>query len=227
MRYKNLVVIGTSHIAAQSLNEVKAALMENPDIVALELDHKRMHALLSERGQHVGLSSVKQLGIKGFLFVLVGSFVQRRLGKLVGMEPGSEMKAAFLIAREKNLPVALIDQDIEVTIRNLSKSLSWKEKMHFAADLLNGLFFGKKHMKSMGITFDLSTVPSKELISRILKKVEARYPALYKVLVSDRNELMAGRLAGIMKNNPDKSILAVVGAGHEEDIIGLIKKYEL
>ena len=35
---------------------------------------------------------------------------------------------------------------------------------------------------------------------------------------------MAKNLALLMNENPEKNILAVVGAGHEEDIIGLIKK---
>ena len=49
MQYKNLSIIGTSHIAKQSMDEVThkiEALL--PDIVAIELDKNRFNALLSE-----------------------------------------------------------------------------------------------------------------------------------------------------------------------------------
>lgn len=227
MKYKNLTIIGTSHIAAQSLREVRAAFDEKPDIVALELDYKRLIALLTRQKPRLGLGSIKHFGLKGYLFALIGSFVQQKLGKIVDVEPGSEMREAFRLAKEKNLPVALIDQDIEITMRNLSKSLSWKEKFNFLADIFNSLFFRKKQLKDLGIDFDLKTVPSKELISRILKKVKMRYPNIYGVLVSERNELMASHLSQIMKQNPGKKVLAVVGAGHEEEIVKLIKKRSL
>ena len=45
--YKNIFIIGTSHIARQSINDIKKRFSElNPDIVCVELDHKRLHALL-------------------------------------------------------------------------------------------------------------------------------------------------------------------------------------
>ena len=37
---------------------------------------------------------------------------------------------------------------------------------------------------------------------------------------------MAKKLAKIIETHPNKRILAVVGAGHEEDIVDLIKKNE-
>ena len=44
MNYNNLIIIGTSHIAKQSLKEVNDMFEnENPDIIALELDRKRIY----------------------------------------------------------------------------------------------------------------------------------------------------------------------------------------
>jgi len=60
MKYRNLEIIGTSHIARQSLEEVEKAITEGrPDIVALELDNRRLHALMSgEKGK----ASLKDMG---------------------------------------------------------------------------------------------------------------------------------------------------------------------
>ena len=57
MKYKNLIIIGTSHIAKQSLKEVKKAIEEEkPDIIAIELDRKRLMALASKKKE---ISDVK------------------------------------------------------------------------------------------------------------------------------------------------------------------------
>jgi pheromone shutdown protein TraB len=43
-----ITIIGTSHIARQSVEEVRNAIIETkPDIVAIELDYARYRALLS------------------------------------------------------------------------------------------------------------------------------------------------------------------------------------
>jgi len=55
--------------------------------------------------------------------------------------------------------------------------------------------------------------------------VKKRYPNFYRVLIEERNQIMALNLANLIKNYPDKNILAVVGAGHEKEIEKLTKKY--
>ncbi|MFC1769343.1 TraB/GumN family protein, partial [Nanoarchaeota archaeon] len=57
MKYDNITIIGTSHIAKQSMKEVKDHIEnKKPDIIALELDKKRVIALLSEKKkQKIGL----------------------------------------------------------------------------------------------------------------------------------------------------------------------------
>jgi pheromone shutdown protein TraB len=45
------------------------------------------------------------------------------------------------------------------------------------------------------------------------------------VLVQERNEHMAHKLANITKAYPDETIIAVVGAGHEKEIVRLLKNY--
>ena len=56
MKYKNLVFLGTSHIAKQSLDEVKKYISnEKPDIIALELDRNRLQALMSKKPRKIEL----------------------------------------------------------------------------------------------------------------------------------------------------------------------------
>src|SRR3989344_985967 len=104
MNYKNLVFLGTSHIAKQSLDEVKKYIEEEkPDIIALELDKRRLHALVSKGPRKIELSNIKRIGFKGFLFSLFGAWAEKKLGKLVGVSPGAEMRQAIRIAKKQGI----------------------------------------------------------------------------------------------------------------------------
>lgn len=228
MHYKKLMVIGTSHIAKQSLNEIELAFQQNnPDIVAVELDRRRLHSLLTEEKSKVSVREVGRIGLKGYLFAAVGGWLQRKLGNIVGVMPGSEMKLAVELAKKANAKIALIDQDIEITLRKFSQRLTWKEKFRFLGDIFKSVFFKKKAMREMGITqeeLDLSKVPSKELVQKLIKQLEKRYPNVYDVLVRQRNKVMANNLAKLLHRFPDETVLAVVGAGHEEELLEMVKK---
>lgn len=227
MKYKNLTIIGTSHIAKQSLIEIREAFKEKPDIVALELDEKRLYGLLSKkRESYKGIDLVRRVGLRGYLFAIIGSWLQKKLGSEVGIMPGSEMKLAYELAKKNECKVSLIDQDIELTLRRFSDTFSWKEKWHFVVDIFKGIFFGKRELKELGFDGDLSKVPENEVIRKVIKRVKVRYPNVYKVLVEERNYFMANNLNKLLALNPDKKILAIVGAGHEEELVKLLKLTE-
>ncbi len=216
----NLEIVGTSHIARQSLEEVRRKI-ENfkPEIVALELDRRRLGALLSDQKQKPSLKDIKYVGFKGFLFNIIGAYFEKKLGKMVGVKPGSEMKLAYKLAVERNLKIALIDQKIEVTLKNFSREFSWKEKFRLLYDILKGVITRKPE-----IFFDISKVPSEHLIQQLIQKVKERYPNFYKVLVEDRNIVMANNLVHLLKTFPNERIVAIVGAGHEKELLALIKQ---
>ena len=218
MKYRDLTIIGTSHIAKQSIDEVERAInVEKPDIIALELDRRRLYSLFKKPGR-IRIYDIKKIGIKGFVFSLLGAWAEKKLGKMVGVMPGSEMKKAVKLAKKNKIKIALIDQDIEITLRKFSKSLTWKEKWNFFADVVKAIFSKKK-----AIEFDLTKVPSKRVIKKLVGQVKKRFPNVYNVLIEERNHIMAENLRKIMEMHPDKKILAIVGAGHEDDILNLIK----
>ncbi|MBN4049096.1 TraB/GumN family protein, partial [archaeon AH-315-M20] len=194
MKYKNLTIIGTSHIAKQSLEEVERAIEGGkPDIVAVELDKKRLYSLFKKNQGKMRIYDITRVGIKGFVFALIGAWAEKKLGKLVGVSPGSEIKTAIKLAKKHNMKIALIDQDIEITLRRFSKSLTWREKWNFVVDIVKAVF-----MKQKQIEFDLTTVPSKKIIRKLVGKVKKRYPNIYKVLIEERNKVMARNLEKLM-----------------------------
>jgi len=221
MRFKNLKLIGTSHIAKESVEAVKNYIAhQKPDIVAVELDRSRLAALFDKRDRKFHFKDIKRVGLSGFIFSLIGAWVEKKLGEKVGVAPGSEMLSAIKLAEQSGAKIALIDQDIGITLRRLSQSFSWKEKFRIIVDIIKGVVWRKSV-----VSFDLRKVPSEKLIQKLMKEVKVRYPNLYRVLVSERNEVMAQRLAKLIKDFPEKRILAVIGAGHESELIILVKKY--
>jgi pheromone shutdown-related protein TraB len=217
LHYRNLLIIGTSHIAKHSLAEIESLFYkENPDVVAVELDKERLRAMLSDQKPNYSPSLIKTLGIKGYLFALLGGLLQQKLGDVVGIKPGSDMLRAVQLAQQNNKKIALIDRDIKITLTRLSKAIWWKEKLNFVVYLFTAPFSRKT-------TISLDRIPEKELINKLLALMKKRYPGLHRVLVEERNRIMAFKLRTLMENYEDKKILAVVGAGHESEILCLIK----
>ncbi|MBS3164061.1 TraB/GumN family protein [Candidatus Woesearchaeota archaeon] len=219
----SLRIIGTSHIAAESVREIERCVRDwKPDIVAVELDPMRLQALFTQQRSSSPLAALR-IGIAGYLFSLIGSWVQRKLGNAMGMQPGAEMKRAVELAAQSDARVALIDQHVEVTLRRFSKALGWRERLRLLWDIVVGLVSSENEMKRLGIQeMDLTKVPPAELVKKLLLVVKVRYPGIYRVLVEERNAVMARNLSRLREREPEARILAVVGAGHVEGITALL-----
>ncbi len=225
-----LHIIGTSHIAKQSIDEIESAFKSfAPDIIAIELDIKRAHALLNPKQDKTTLSpkAIFELGLTGYLFALLGQSAQQKLGKAVGVNAGDDMKAGLDLAAKNKKEIALIDQPIEITLKNISRGFGWKEKGRFASDIIKGLVRPKKQAELMGIDFDLKKVPEDELIEKMMTYMEKRYPSLHKAIIEDRNKYMVKKLIQIMRKNPEKKIMVIVGAGHLKGMKELLLKVEV
>lgn len=208
-------IIGTSHIAHDSLVEVEQYIMQQkPDFICVELDKQRLAGLL-----HGGKSSLRgmlSVGVAGFFFLLIGGLVQRMLGKIVKVKPGTDMLLAVQLGKKENIPVALIDQPIHITLQRLSKQFRLIEFFRFLYDATIGPFFSKK------LRLNLKKVPSEKVISHILELMETRYPSVYNSLLHERNIYMVKRLKYLQEQHPDAHIVAVVGAAHKKGMLELL-----
>lgn len=216
--YKNVRLIGTSHIAQQSITTITNHFNSyQPDILCVELDHKRLHALLTNAKPDYSITGIRKYGFQGYLFAIIGGIIQKKLGNVVGIKPGSDMLSAVNLAKTNNKKLELIDQDIEITLRRFSKSFTLKEKFRILVDIIKAPFSKK-------ITFNLNEVPEQKIIEMLMNQLKDRYPNLYHVLIEERNQVMAKNIYNIMSKNPEKKILAIIGAGHEKDLLKKIKQ---
>ena len=201
-------LIGTSHIAKQSVREVKGKILKlEPDIVAVELDFQRYLAL-KNRQSRITIASIRQIGFLGYVFAKFGSWMQHKLGQETGLLPGEEMLTAVNAAREANAKVAFVDMPITQTLQKLSKEVPLTEKLRLVGYIIISPLVGEK------IEFDISKVPEQKVIAKLTSVFRKKFPTLYKVLVSDRDEWIAHQLKHLQMAHPDANIIAVVGAGH-------------
>jgi len=209
---KNLILVGTSHISLESAKEVEKAILENsPEIIAIELDLKRFRKLFSKNEK----INWKNIGRQGFFLNIIGAWVEKYLGKKVGTTPGVEMKKAISLAKKHKIKIALIDQDIQVTLQKLKSRFTFKEKLRFVKNILKSLFNPKK------IPFDLRKVPEQKLIKKLTLEVKKDYPSLHRTLIEERDKIMANNLLRLMKEG--NKVVAIVGAGHIPGIKKIIK----
>ncbi len=216
-RYKNVYVLGTSHVSRKSVQEVENVIKKiRPAIVAVELDSMRYASLMSKKKQKMSTKrAIKEWGIKGYLFNRVGAWAEERLGKIVATPPGSEMKKAIETAQSMKIPVICIDQDINITLRKLSARLTWGEKMRFLKEILLGFLISGKKQKE-----ELKRVPSKTLVKEVIEKVKRDFPSIYRTVITERDEIMAQKVRSLAEKR-EGPIVAIVGAGHER---GIMKK---
>ena len=188
-------VYGTSHVSEDSFEVIDRALEEHdPEIVAVELDTARLNSMLT--GQEDGTPNM-------FLWVL--KKMQDFAGSKTGVIPGQEMKYAFNKSMAQGREVALIDQDIRVTMNRL-KQVSRKEKIRALLSLAGGFF--------MSDDIDISKIPEQELIGEMIEQFGEEFPGLYRVLIDERNRVMVARLRRLDEDT-EGDIVAFVGAGHE------------
>ena len=205
---RQFILVGTAHISRASVELVHQVIdRENPDCVCIELDAKRYEALSEKkRWKSLDLKQIirtKQMST--LLINLVLAAYQKKLGDQLGVMPGSELLEAATTAQAKNIPVALCDRDVRVTMRRAWKSTSFLKKNYLVASLITALF------EDTEITEEkLTELKETDVLSELLAELGKALPELKTVLIDERDTFLAEKI----KRAKGEKIVAVVGAGH-------------
>jgi len=206
-------IVGTAHVSAKSVEEVRTAIDEyHPDIVAVELDQARYNAL-TKQARDPTVSDV--LEVKNFNQLLIQwllSYLQRKIGVDVGVEPGAEMKAAIEEAEQRGIRVALVDRDIRLTLLRFWQSLGFfgKIKMFYA------LIVSIAEVDKVG-EIDIESLKNQDMIEMVMDEFRKFSPKGARALIDERDAYIAHKLNDL-KNSGEGRVLAVVGAGHQQGI---------
>lgn len=216
---QSLKIIGTAHVSQESIEEVQASILEiKPDVVAVELDINRFNNLLKDKSGDKQNEN-KEINIKEIikgdqftLFLVSGflSYMQKKIGEDVGVKPGSEMMAAVEAAQEIGARVALIDRDIQITLRRALNQMSFWEKMKFVYGILASFISSDEAVE------DIESIKEGDTLAEVMEYFQEMSPQAFDVLVRERDAYMARMLLDIT----EEKVVAVVGAGHQKGIKG-------
>jgi len=214
-----LKIVGTAHVSQKSVDEVRAAIEEfKPDVVAIELDPGRFSAL-KKQARDPTVNDV--LEVKNFNSLLVQwllSYLQRKIGVDVGVEPGAEMKAAIAEAESRNIPIALVDRDIRLTLLRFWKSMGIIEKIK----MVFALVFSIAEV-SKGEDLDIESLKEQNVIDAVMEEFRKFSPNGARALIDERDAFIAHQLILLKVQRPESRILAIVGAGHRHGITGYVE----
>ena len=205
---REFILVGTAHISQESVDLVREVIEEErPDCVCIELDAQRYEALSQERRwEDLDLRDViRKRQLATLLVNLLLSSYQKRLGGRLGVLPGSELLEASRVADECDIPIALCDRDIRVTLRRAWHSLVWWRKIGLASTMLASAFDTTDLSEE-----DLREIRKKDVLNDLMSELGESMPTLKHALIDERDAYLAQKI----RDAEGQRIVAVVGAGH-------------
>jgi pheromone shutdown protein TraB len=208
-----IVLLGSAHVVDLS-GAIRERLGALPlQAVALELDAERAAVL---EGPPQGRP--RRAGSTPILIRFWG-MLQRRLGAELGQGAGGEMRAAAQFAKERRLPIFLIDDSFNLTVRRLLGSLSPSERVRLLLGAVLGLVIPARTVKRELDHYS-------EQPTDYTDQIRTQFPTIARVLIDERNQHMAGRLEEIWHRG-FRQVAVVVGDAHVPGLAEELRKRQL
>jgi len=223
-------IIGTAHVSRASADAVKKLAGSGEfDAIAVELCQARYDALTAERKwTDLDLYKIVRQGKAGLVMAnLALSAYQRRIAEQFGIEPGAEMRAAAVAAKERDLPLQLVDRDLATTLRRSYASVPWYKRMYLMAGLALGMLSSEEIDEE-----SIEKLKEGDILESTFTEFAEQSPELFEALIAERDRYMAVRLRqenadAIAEVEADaiadvdiaeRKVLVVIGAGHMEGL---------
>ncbi len=201
-------LVGTAHVSQKSIDEVRESIASfEPAIIAVELDPPRF-AALKQKDRDISVTDILKSGNFSQLLVQwILAYLQRRIGMDVGVEPGAEMLAAVEEAERCEIPIALVDRDIRLTLSRFWRTMSLWEKIKLVAALAASIV-------GLGGSddIDVDALTDQDVVTAALEEFRSFAPHAAEALIDERDAYIAYKLIGL-KDRYER-VLGVVGAGH-------------
>jgi pheromone shutdown-related protein TraB len=209
-------LIGTAHVSRASADAVRELSSSgNFDAIAVELCQARYDALTAERKwTDLDLYKIIREGKAGLVMAnLALSAYQRRIAEQFGIEPGAEMRAAAVAAKEQDLPLQLVDRDLATTLKRSYASVPWYKRMYLMAGLALGMVSSEEIDEE-----SIEKLKEGDILESTFTEFAEQSPELYEALIAERDRYMASRLREENRDVEGRKVLVVIGAGHMEGL---------
>lgn len=205
---RQIILVGTAHVSQKSVDLVQQIIEEErPDCVCVELDEKRFESLSKkQRWQSLDIKQIiKEKQLATLMINLTLAAYQKKLGDQLGVTPGAELLEATRSADKFDIPIALCDRDVRVTLRRAWKKTSFFKKGYLLTSLFASLFDSTELSEEK-----LSELKESDVLSELLAEMGEALPEIKQVLIDERDTFLSEKI----KEAHGKKIVAVVGAGH-------------
>ena len=217
-------LLGTAHVSRASAEAVKRMAGSGDfDRIAVELCQARYDALTAERNwTDLDLYKIIRQGKAGLVMAnLALSAYQRRIAEQFGIEPGAEMRAATIAAKDRALPLQLVDRDLATTLKRSYASVPWYKRMY----LMAGLAFGMVSSEEIDEE-SIEKLKEGDILESTFTEFAQHSPELYEALIAERDRYMAARLREENTDAEGTKVLVVIGAGHMEGLASHLESAE-
>ena len=214
---REYIIIGTAHVSQESTDLVRLVIeQEQPDVVCIELDEARYKTLREKtKWENLDLRQIiRQKQLPTLMVNLLLASYQKRIGQKLGVAPGTELLEAANVANENSIPIELVDRDVRITLRRAWSSMSLWEKMSLMASGLAGIVEDEEITEEM-----LQEIKQKDVLSELMRELGEAMPAMKAVLIDERDVYIAQKT----RHAAGEKIVSVVGAGHVEGILDILK----
>lgn len=208
MHGREFILVGTAHVSQESADLVRKVITQaKPDCVCVELDQQRYTALAEQRRlEDLDLKEIiRKKQLSPLIVNVVLSSYQKRLGGQLGVLPGTELLEATKIAQEHDIPIALCDRDVRVTLGRAWRSTSWWKKLLLTSTLLTSVFDTTQISEDV-----LREIRHQDALSEMLQELGQALPTLRTVLIDERDTYLAQKI----QEASGPRIVAVMGAAH-------------
>jgi pheromone shutdown-related protein TraB len=206
-------VVGTAHVSQKSVDDVRTVIdTVHPDVVCVELCKSRYDALTKD-------SAFRDLDVfkvvrEGKTLYLLGHLAlasyQRRIGASLGVQPGAELVTATKTAAKRDIPVELIDRDINITLRRTWRNLGIWRRLTLLWGLVAG---GEESEDGEGVTAEtVENLKEPKALSEMLTELGKAVPEIKGPLVDERDKYLVSKMREAGEGK--KKVVAVVGAAH-------------
>lgn len=184
-------IVGTTHLMTKDDIE-KIIIEENPDVIGVELCKTRMDIF------------TKPLEIRDKDESFLGEISKEleNKSKEESLDYGSDMKAAMFYAINNNIPLVLLDRDIN-EIKNEFATIPIKEQICLQSEL---------------VKFKDSPLQKEINEDELIAQMKERIPVTYSILVKSRDEFIIKRIKEASKLHKGKKILIFLGKAHAKKI---------
>ena len=209
-------LIGTAHVSRASAEAVRELSSSGRfDAIAVELCQARYDALTAERKwTDLDLYKIIREGKAGLVMAnLALSAYQRRIAEQFGIEPGAEMRAAAVAARELDVPLQLVDRDLATTLKRSYASVPWYKRLYLMAGLALGMVSSEEIDEE-----SIEKLKEGDILESTFTEFAEQSPELYEALIAERDRYMAARLREENHGKEGRKVLVVIGAGHMDGL---------